>query len=206
MSCVALALAQDQRLHAHRTQWQIRPNWRSEARIDATYATQQQHALTRNRVYTVAALTALAVIAFAANSVLTRMALTGGGIEAAQFVAVRLLSGSLLLATIALPRVSDVVPRRADLGGVTSLLTYVVAFTFAYVRSGAATGALILFPVVQLTLILAALRRGVTLSFRERAGALLALAGVVCLLGPRAAVPSLSAGLLMCLAGVGWAV
>jgi len=160
--------------------------------------------MTKDRAQTVL-LTAAAVVAFAANSVLTRMALAGGAIEASQFVAVRLISGSCLLTAIALPRLSDVLPRRADLGGVVSLLTYVIAFTFAYNKLGAATGALILFPVVQLTLLVAALWRGATLSRRERSGALVALAGVVCLLGPRAAVPALSAGLLMCLAGVGWA-
>ena len=151
-----------------------------------------------------AGLTLLAILAYAANSLLTRRALAGGDIGPGAFVAIRLTAGALMLALLGTRSVSGVIPGRADLAGIASLLSYAVAFTFAYVRLGASVGALILFPTVQLTLILLAALRGSLPSRREAAGSALALAGIVCLLAPSVTTPSLSAAVLMAAAGVSW--
>jgi drug/metabolite transporter (DMT)-like permease len=151
-----------------------------------------------------AGLALFAILAFAANSLLTRRALAGGEIGPGAFVAIRLASGALMLAVLSGRRADRLVPDRADLGGIASLLGYAVAFTFAYVQLGAAVGALILFPTVQLTLLVIAVWRGDVPSAREGTGSALALAGIVCLLAPAARTPSMMAAGLMATAGVSW--
>lgn len=152
------------------------------------------------------ALTALAILAFAGNSLLTRWALAGSDIGAAEFVGLRLVSGAVMLAILSLRQRAAVLPRRADLGGVVSLLVYGEAFTFAYLSLGAATGALILFATVQLTLAAIATLRGAPPSGRDRLGLLIAFAGMAWLLAPGATTPPLVPALLMALAGIAWGV
>ncbi len=159
--------------------------------------------MTADRTRT-AGLALLAIVAFAANSLLTRRALAGHEIGPGTFVALRLASGALMLAVLGAHRADGLVPRRADLGGIASLLGYAIAFTFAYVQLGAAVGALILFPTVQLTLVTVAAVRGTLPSAREAAGSALALVGIVCLLAPNVRTPSIVAALLMAIAGVSW--
>jgi drug/metabolite transporter (DMT)-like permease len=149
-------------------------------------------------------LTALAMLAFAANSVLTRRALAGSDIAPGTFVAIRLISGALMLGALGVWRPGSIIPRRSDLGGIGFLLVYAVAFTFAYVRLGAAVGALILFPTVQLTLVTLASLRGSLPSRREVLGSFTALAGIAWLLAPNVTMPSLVAAGMMALAGVAW--
>ena len=159
--------------------------------------------MTADRTRT-AGLALLAIFAFAANSLLTRRALAGQEIGPGAFVAIRLASGALMLALLGARRADRLVPGRADLAGIASLLGYAIAFTFAYVQLGAAIGALILFPTVQLTLVAIACSRGTVPSAREAAGSALALAGVVCLLAPSVRTPSLMAAVLMAIAGISW--
>lgn len=134
------------------------------------------------------ALTALAILAFAGNSLLTRRALTGADIGANQFVAVRLISGALMLTLLGYRR-QAILPRTADLPGIVSLFVYGAAFTFAYNSLGAVTGALILFPTVQLALVLIATLRGVPPSRPQRSGLAIAVAGLLVLLGPHGSAP-----------------
>jgi len=151
-------------------------------------------------------MTMLAIMAFAGNSLLTRLALSGGDIGPAEFIVIRLISGAAMLASLAMWRKDTVVPRLADLPGVVLLFTYATAFTFAYVRLGAAVGALILFPAVQLTLAAIASSQGLPLSRRDQTGLLTAMAGLALLLAPRAAAPPLLPALLMALAGIAWGI
>lgn len=154
----------------------------------------------------VVALTALAILAFAGNSLLTRWALVGGDIGAAAFVAIRLVSGAAILGLLAGRQRVGVLPRQSDLGGVIALLVYGEAFTFAYRSLGAATGALILFGTVQLTLAILATLRGQAPSARDRLGLVIAFAGLAWLLLPHAAAPPLIPALLMGVAGIAWGV
>lgn len=150
-------------------------------------------------------LTGLTLIAFAANSVLGRLALGGGTIDAASFTVIRLLSGAIMLALILVT-----VQRRKNpaVGGRWSsacmLFLYAVSFSFAYITLHTGTGALILFGAVQITMILAGLLSGERLHGMEWTGVISAFAGFVYLVLPGVTAPSLSGFLLMTLAGAAW--
>lgn len=156
---------------------------------------------------TVAALCAAALVAFAANSILCRLALGAGAIDAASYTGVRLLSGALVLALI-------VRLRGARAAGATTLgwlpaamlFAYAIAFSYAYLRLGAGTGALILFATVQLTMIGAGLKRGERLRAMQWIGLGLAVAGFVALVAPGLSAPEPFGAVLMTVAGVAWGV
>jgi drug/metabolite transporter (DMT)-like permease len=150
-------------------------------------------------------LTALAMIAFAGNSLLCRFALRQTAIDAASFTLVRIVSGAVCLWLI-------VQLRKRPLGTAGSwpsalaLFGYAALFSFAYLRLTAGTGALLLFGAVQATMILWALRKGERLRLAQIAGLLLALAGLVTLVLPGLTAPPLGAALLMLGAGIAWGV
>jgi len=154
--------------------------------------------------------TVLALVAFASNSLLTRSALGTGAIDAATFTAIRLLAGAATL--VALVRIRDrnwTALRGGGVLGPVSLFVYAVPFSFAYVRIGAAVGALVLFGVVQLTVVGYGLVTGERPSLRTWAGLGLATGGLVLLTAQAATRPERpdSAGVaLMAIAGAAWAV
>jgi drug/metabolite transporter (DMT)-like permease len=148
------------------------------------------------------ALTALALCAFAGNSVLCRLALREGAIDPWSFTALRLVSGALLLAPLLLRRRGDL-PAWRPAGGL-ALAAYAAAFSLAYVSLPAGTGALLLFGTVQLTMFAAALRRGERLSPLGAAGVVAAAAGVVVLVLPGVRAPDPVGAALMIAAGVAW--
>ncbi|MDO6456670.1 DMT family transporter [Celeribacter halophilus] len=150
------------------------------------------------------ALLLLTLVAFAGNSVLTRAALVDPANGATSFAAVRLLSGALMLGLIGRFARHSVTPRLGDLPAVLALFLYVLGFSLAYRAMSAATGALILFAFVQITMLAVALRRGVRLSGFGWLGLALALGGLVWLLSPGLSSPPLTAALLMSGAGVAW--
>ena len=153
----------------------------------------------------IALLTALAMLAFAGNSLLCRVALVHTGIDAATFTSIRLLAGALVLWLIV-----SFKRGRADAAGswtsAFALFAYAACFSFAYVSLSAATGALLLFGAVQTTMIGFGLWKGERLRGQQLAGLLLALAGLLGLLLPGlSAPPPLAAALMLC-AGVAWGV
>lgn len=158
---------------------------------------------------TTAGLTALAMVAFAANSLLARAALKGTGIDAATFTLVRVASAAFVLMVILhlRPRPPGVARRMGgDWIGAAALLVYACGFSFAYLRLAAGTGALVLFACVQATMIGDGLRRGDRLGAAQWLGIALALAGLVWLVLPGLQAPPPGATLLMALAGIGWGV
>jgi drug/metabolite transporter (DMT)-like permease len=153
----------------------------------------------------IAALTALAMLAFAGNSLLCRAALAGGAIDAASFSTVRLVSGAAVLWWI--------VRLRAGGGGMAghwlsalALFVYAAGFSFAYLDLTAATGALLLFGAVQATMIGRGLIRGERLRLWQWIGLCMAIAGLVVLLLPGLSAPPPRAAALMLSAGVAWGV
>ncbi|MBT2320927.1 DMT family transporter [Variovorax paradoxus] len=152
-------------------------------------------------------LTSLAMLAFAGNSLLCRLALQHTGIDAATFTSVRLASGALVLWAIAAWRSG---PRQKSLGGgwlsALALFAYAEAFSFAYLGLTAGTGALLLFAAVQICMIGWGLYRGERLARWQVAGFVLAVGGLVFLLLPGLSAPPLRPALLMIGAGVAWAV
>ena len=147
-------------------------------------------------------LTALALCAFAGNSVLCRLALREGAIDPWSFTALRLVSGALLLAPLLLRRRGNL-PAWRPAGGL-ALAAYAAAFSLAYVSLPAGTGALLLFGSVQLTMFAAALRRGERMSPLGAAGVVAAAGGVVVLVLPGVRAPDPAGAALMATAGVAW--
>jgi len=151
-----------------------------------------------------AALTALTLLAFAANSILNRQALAGGAAGPLAFAALRLVSGAVVLGILARLRSGGLrvalPPLRAAM-----LALYVLGFSLAYRGLDAGVGALILFGCVQITMMSGAWVRGERPGPAGLLGAMLALAGLVWLCWPRAAVAlPLASVVPMALAGIGW--
>jgi drug/metabolite transporter (DMT)-like permease len=147
-------------------------------------------------------LTAVAMLAFAANSLLCRLALQQDRIDPASFGAIRLVAGALVLACVMRSRRQPAAP--GDWRAAVLLFAYVALFSFAYVSLAAGTGALILFGAVQLTMLGAGLLGGERFTPAGWMGLALALAGLAVLLLPGAAAPSLHGAVLMAGAGVAW--
>lgn len=150
-------------------------------------------------------LTLIAMIAFASNSLLCRVALKHTAIDPASFTAIRLLSGALALWLITSLR-TGAAPGRGNWISALALYVYAAGFSFAYISLPAATGALLLFGAVQATMIGRGLWAGERLAPRQLAGLLLALTGLVSLLLPGLSAPPLGGALLMLGAGAAWGV
>lgn len=148
----------------------------------------------------------LALLGFAANSLLCRAAIGAGAIDPGSFTNVRILSGTIILFLLTKGRPWRAMRSLRGLASGFALALYAAAFAFAYVQLGAGTGALILFGSVQLTMMTAALVAGEGPRPIEWTGYGLALAGLVALLAPGLDAPPLGAGLLMALAGLAWGV
>ena len=148
-------------------------------------------------------LTVLAMLAFAANSVLCRLALLRTTIDPASFTGIRLAAGAATLGTI-------LVVRGRALGGnwlsALALFAYAAGFSFAYVSLPAATGALLLFGAVQLTMIGRGLWTGERMDAWQVSGLLLAACGLVVLLLPGLSAPPVRGAALMLGAGIAWGV
>ncbi|QUE77641.1 DMT family transporter [Stutzerimonas stutzeri] len=148
-------------------------------------------------------LTALAMLAFAGNSLLCRAALRDSQIDPASFTALRLFAGALVLWLLLHTRKrAATVP--GNWAGAFSLFIYAAAFSYAYLHLDAGAGALLLFGAVQLSMITWGLLRGERLHRLQVVGLVLAAAGLVALLLPGTSTPSLSASCLMVLAGMAW--
>ena len=150
-------------------------------------------------------LTTLAMIAFASNSLLNRLALGHQTIDAISYTTIRLISGALMLSLIAsMQRKSG----QSLLGGswlsALFLFLYALAFSFAYLSLSAGTGALILFGSVQLTMIIVALRNGERPQLLEWIGLCMAFGGLIYLVLPGLSAPPLLGSILMLVAGIAW--
>ena len=151
-------------------------------------------------------LTGAAMLAFAANSLLCRLALEQPRIDPASFGSIRLASGALVLAVVVRFRADRERPPPADWLAAATLFAYVAFFSFAYLRLPAGTGALILFGAVQLTMLGAGLRAGERFAPAAWAGLSTALAGLIYLVSPGIAAPAPTGAALMAAAGVAWGV
>ena len=149
-------------------------------------------------------LTALAMLAFAANSVLCRLALADGDCDAATFTVLRVASGAAMLAVVNLLRRRGSGWQSGRWDAAVCLALYAGGFSFAYLQLDAGTGALILFAFVQATMILAAVIGGERPRFIAWLGILVAVSGTVYLFLPGLSAPSAMGAGLMGSAGLGW--
>lgn len=153
----------------------------------------------------VATLTSLAMLAFAGNSILCRIALSDTAIDAASFTSIRLASGAAVLWAITMFLGRD----RQGSGNWLSalaLFTYAAGFSFAYISLTAATGALMLFGAVQVTMIGYGLWAGERLQKQQLFGFALAFGGLIGLLLPGLSAPPPLGSALMLIAGMAWGV
>lgn len=150
-------------------------------------------------------LTCLAMLAFAGNSLLCRLALRDTDIDPASFTAIRLVSGAFTLLLLLYART-----RKEKLAGdwrsALALFVYAAAFSLAYVHLQAGVGALLLFGAVQLTMTGWGLVRGERLKPVQTLGLILAVIGLLILLLPGADAPPLLGGSLMLVSGLAWGV
>jgi drug/metabolite transporter (DMT)-like permease len=150
-------------------------------------------------------LISLAMLAFAGNSLLCRLALGHTGIDAASFTTIRLVSGALVLWLIVWLRGGSS-RGRGSWRSALALFGYAAGFSFAYASLSAATGALLLFGAVQATMIGHGLVAGEHLRRPQLLGLALAFAGLVGLLLPGLSAPPLRGSLLMLGAGLAWGI
>lgn len=150
-------------------------------------------------------LTSLAMLAFAANSLLCRLALKPGLIDPASCVSLRLASGAAVLWLLLRARGSGR-GRGGDWYSAAALFIYAAAFSFAYVSLGIGVGALLLFGAVQATMLLAGYRKGERTASAQAFGLSLALVGLVCLVLPGLSAPDHLGAALMAAAGIAWGI
>lgn len=156
--------------------------------------------------------TAFALLAFAGNSILCRLALGEQSIDAGSFTVIRLLSGIISLALLwYLTGGHKTVPGKQQTGrgswsAALMLFIYALGFSYAYISLDTGTGALILFGAVQITMIMISLFRGTRLLWVEWLGLVLAFSGFVYLLLPVLNTPSLWGFILMSCAGIAWGI
>ncbi|TOI26179.1 EamA family transporter [Vibrio parahaemolyticus] len=153
-------------------------------------------------------LTAITMLAFAANSLLCRLALAEGLMDAGSFTLVRLISGAITLIALLVVRGQWKTDRPTShfrfFAGV-ALFGYAALFSFAYLQLATGTGALLLFGAVQLTLLAIYWWQGERFQFLEIIGIGLSIVGFVWLMLPSATRPDISSALLMLISGVCWA-
>ena len=152
----------------------------------------------------IAGLAAIAIAAFAGNSLLTRAALAGDLINPGAFAQIRLASGAMALVLFAALTGKTIRPGLSDFPGGIVLAIYTLGFSFAYRALDAGAGALILFAAVSATVVIGSLRSGPGPGWREIAGLVLAFAGVAWLVAPGVDAPPAWAAGLMVIAGMAW--
>ena len=153
-----------------------------------------------------AALTTLAMLAFAANSLLCRAALAGAQADAVSFTSLRLASGALVLGLLARSRGGSAPPARVAWGSALALFAYAILFSLAYLRIAAGVGALLLFAAVQLTMLSAGLRAGERPRRLEWLGLGVSLGGLLLLTRPGLSRPDPLGAALMLVSGAAWGV
>lgn len=158
--------------------------------------------MTRLRIVVV---TSLAMLAFAGNSLLCRLALKFTSIDPASFTVIRLISGAITLwLVVRLTRRAQ--DGRGNWVSAIALFAYAAGFSFAYTLLNAAQGALLLFGAVQATMISYSAWAGERLGPAQASGFALAIGGLVVLVLPGLSAPPFKASLLMLSAGIAWAV
>ncbi|MEN8711404.1 MAG: DMT family transporter [Arenicellales bacterium] len=161
---------------------------------------------THNHLAKTIIFTALALTAFAANSVLCRLALGDRTIDAPGFTVVRLLSGAIVLFLIIKVKNKSGMPAKGSWSASLMLFLYAITFSFAYITLDTGTGALILFGSVQITMILLSILSGNRLHITEWLGLVISFLGFLYLLLPGITTPSRPGFLLMTVAGIAWGI
>lgn len=150
-------------------------------------------------------LTLLAMLAFAGNSILCRLALRATPIDAATFTSIRIVSGAIMLGLITQIKGGGL-KAEGNWPSALALFIYAAGFSFAYIQLSAGTGALLLFGAVQVTMMGYGFWTGERLKKQQISGFILALVGLVIFLLPGLSAPPLLSSGLMMAAGVAWGI
>ena len=156
--------------------------------------------------------TTFALIAFAANSVLNRLALGANTIDASSYIAIRLILGAITLAIINSINKNEfnsikkafIKPNLITFLPAFYLFLYGISFSFAYRSLNSGTGAFILFGTVQITMLSTALIKGERPHLAEWAGLMIAISGLIYLVFPGLSAPDPFGAFLMGIAGISW--
>ncbi|NIW47171.1 MAG: EamA family transporter [Gammaproteobacteria bacterium] len=153
-------------------------------------------------------LTALTLIAFAANSLLCRMALGGELIDPQSFTTLRLISGAIILVPISrlTPETPAAKEQKGSWASGLALFVYAAAFSLAYITLDTGMGALILFGAVQATMIGVGLKSGERPHLLQWLGLIAALSGLLYLVSPGITAPNPLGAFLMMIAGIAWGI
>jgi drug/metabolite transporter (DMT)-like permease len=153
-------------------------------------------------------ITILSLLAFAANSVITRLALIQTDIDAASFVMLRIISGAgiLWLFLVLKNKNKNKVLAQGNWPSALALFAYATSFTYGYGMIAAGSGALLLFGAVQITMIIIGFKEGESLVPIQVSGFLLAMAGLTLLMLPGIEAPPLFGTVLMCISGISWGI
>ena len=157
--------------------------------------------MTRLRIILI---TFLSLVAFAANSLITRFALEETAIDGTSFIMLRVVSGALFLWLYLRFKKENKSHKAGSWLAAGALFIYAVSFTYGYGLIAAGTGALLLFGSVQITMTLQGYREGERLNAIQIVGFILAIIGLIILMLPGISAPSFSGALLMCISGVAW--
>lgn len=150
-------------------------------------------------------LTSLAMLAFAGNSLLCRVALQQTEIDAVSFTTIRIISGALVLWLIVRLR-GEISGKAGNWLSALALFIYAASFSIAYTSLPTAIGALLLFSTVQITMISYGLWKGERLRGWQILGLVITMAGLIALLSPGLIAPSLKGAILMLGAGIAWGI
>ncbi len=155
----------------------------------------------------IAALTVLAMVAFAGNSLLCRAALKQTEIDAASFTSIRLLSGVIILwLLVSLKSTKTSEEGQGNWPSAIALFIYAAGFSYAYISLETGAGALLLFGAVQATMIGYGFYKGERLNKLQSIGLILAFAGIIGLMLPGLSAPPLIGSLVMLTAGMAWGI
>jgi len=147
-------------------------------------------------------------MAFAANSVICRLALKSDSIDASSFTSIRLISGVVMFLILIGFKSKPQLPLKKfntkNMFSASMLFLYAITFSFAYISLEAGTGALILFGSVQLTMITMSIISGHRLNILEFLGLILSFSGLTYLVYPSLSSPSFSGFVLMLISGIAW--
>lgn len=152
------------------------------------------------------ALTAVAMLAFAANSVLARLAFATGDADAMSYTGIRLAAGALTLFALLAAQGRSSARLGGSWAGAAALFGYALLFSIAYILLGAGTGALILFASVQIGILGWAVLKGDRPGALEWLGIAVAFAALVYLVSPGLVAPHPLGTVMMVVSGLCWAV
>lgn len=146
----------------------------------------------------------LTMLAFAANSLLCRLALQHHHIDPVSFSNIRVISGAVFLVVFLAMVRPGVKPAFKWQQGFY-LAVYVVTMAISYLHVDTGVGALLLFGTVQIAMVVYGLLKGERFGLFQGIGLVAAVGGTLALLLPGAKAPPLGSALLMVLSGLAWA-